>query len=233
MMTKPLEILLGIVSAAGKRGLPLTFAVKQAEEKMRSDGYSNPAETTQTAIREGLESCVIDKIIDEPESEEESADLRPIWLLRILSPEESRALRELPPVERALLRTLRESEWDGDIGVIRESVALEKLREQGFDVEYVPFVLGRTGSSFRSKNGEPVTCHHLLSEYERSDAFKEAQKELEEIAERQAHLIDVRLARGMHEEAAREKRKAARKKKAAVIKKKSSAKKKAMTGTMD
>ena len=218
MTTKPVDILLDLVSATGKRGLPLTFAVRKLEEKLRLEGYANPAEIAQETILEALESCSVDKIIDEPESKEESPSLRPIWLLRLLSPEESSILQRLSPGAKALLKILRESEWDGSIGVIRENLALEKLREKGFNFEHVPRISERTGIFFKPGDGNSIPYCYLLPEDERSEEFKASMKEAdEELMER-----EWREDRAIAREEAQERRKTARKKKATAEKKKKS-----------
>jgi hypothetical protein len=62
---------------------------------------------------------------------------------------------------------LQECEVDGRLGVITEEGALRALRNEGFDVGFVPFIQGKTSEFARStEEGKIVVWHYLIPRYE-------------------------------------------------------------------
>ena len=96
-------------------------------------------------------------------------------------------LRSFSEMERVFLRILRNSETDGRLGVIRADIALKKLQEFGFDLDYVPYIPDVTNDFFSIENGELVEYHYIIPEYEKSE---EHDAELNNVNEKERRKQD-------------------------------------------
>lgn len=147
---------------------------KALQEKERLD------ELVDRAIEFALDRWLIDKVIDSPKYKDNVPVGSHTWLLRKPNEQESEELRSLPEVEQAYLRLLHSCEDPKSLGLMEESEVVQRLRQQGFDIEDPPHITGRTSISFRKDGDELVSWCRIIPEYEKTEEAKQAIRELEE-----------------------------------------------------
>ena len=217
------EILVSLLRASGKRGLPLTIAQNRLEERLKTGGCDNPSLTAEQAIQYALDNWIVDKIVDAPETQDGVPKLGEVWFLTALDPQETAALQKLPQVEQMVLKILRSRDLRVRLGAIRAGDLLEQLRQQGFHIDRVPIVVDTVEEfSTVDEEGRIEYWYGLIPRYQQTEDYKAMIREGAERAIENRTRVDEAIARS---EAAREKRNAARRKKRAAQKKISTKKK--------
>ncbi len=133
---------------------------------------------TRTVIQYALDNWMIDKILDYDDNSMNSVG-QLVWFLCTLTEAETEALRNLPEVAKSFLKILHSSNITGDLGVVRADDALEALNEDGYDIEYVPYIPSKTNDFFRPEDGKLVQFHYLVPENEKSEEYKAGLNELD------------------------------------------------------
>ncbi len=130
-------------------------------------------------IQHAQDNWIVDKILDYDDRPIESVG-QLVWFFRTLTEEETKALRNLPEIDRYFLKILHGSNIVGDLGVVRADEALKALHEQGFEVEYAPYIPGKTNDFFRLEEGKLVQFYYLVPEDEKSEEYKVGLRDLDE-----------------------------------------------------
>ncbi len=134
---------------------------------------------TGTVIQYGLDNWMIDKILDYDDNSNESVG-QLVWFLCTLSEKEAEALRILPEAVKCFIKILRSSNTTGNLGVVRADEVLRVLYEHDYDIEHVPYILGKTDDFFRPEDGKLVQFHYLVPEDEKSEEYKASLNEVNE-----------------------------------------------------
>ncbi len=130
-------------------------------------------------IQYALDNWMIDKILDYDDNSNESVG-QLVWFLCTLNEKEAEALRILPEAVKCFIKILRSSNTTGNLGVVRADETLSVLHKHGYDIEYVPFISGKTDDFFRLEDGKLVQYHYLVPEVEKSEEYKARLSELDE-----------------------------------------------------
>ncbi len=134
---------------------------------------------TRTVIQYALDNWMIDKILDYDDNSNESVG-QLVWFLCTLNEKEAEALRILPKVVKCFIKILRSSNTTGNLGVVRADEVLRVLYEHDYDIEHVPYILGKTDDFFRPEDGKLVQFHYIVPEDEKSEEYKASLSELNE-----------------------------------------------------
>jgi len=201
-MSEAVSILLDLLLAAGERGLPLAVASRELEMRLSKKGLPDVSSLARATIETALDEWLIDKVIDDPLGFDVTGPHGDVWFLRVPQEEKTQNLQSLPEVERKFLRLLHAVDIDRGLGMMREDVAIAKLREMGFDINYVPWIDDRLETQYEWQDGEPVKWYCLIPEYLRTEEHKKA---LEEMDDKEAKRVLWFM-----EEAEREEREEAR-----------------------
>jgi hypothetical protein len=153
--------------------------LKELRSKLQESLQINENIEIDDGIQYVLDNWIVEKVLDY-DSDSTESDGQLVWFLRILSEKEAERFRNLPEVSKCFIRILYSINTPGDLGVIRADDALKKLKEHGYDIEYVPYVSGKTDDFFRLEDGELIQFHYLVPEEEKSEEYKAGLKELDE-----------------------------------------------------
>ncbi len=134
---------------------------------------------TRAVIQYALDNWMIDKILDYDDNSNESVG-QLVWFLCTLSEKEAEALRILPEAVKCFIRILRSSNTTGNLGVVRADEVLRVLYEHDYDIEHVPYILGKTDDFFRPEDGKLVQFHYIVPEDEKSEEYKASLNEVNE-----------------------------------------------------
>ncbi len=187
MFDRLILLLLEILREAGPQGLPVEDVRALLEKRIDYQDAGSPDQVIEYA----LDNWLIDKTIDYCRDTRgvEVGELR--WFLRALSEEESEELKQLPDIKKQIIRILRRQETERGLGMIRAEELLEKLRNKGFETQYVPIADIRVSDVFKAEEGKLVKWIRLIPEFELTEDFKQTMKELEDMSLRK----DIRRER--------------------------------------
>ena len=174
MFEEEVKVLIELLSQSDSKGVQLDALKATLRDRLISDSSGNPQTDASKIIQYALDNWIVDKVIDDPEPIGP-----PVWFIKILDDEGVKFYCGLPEVEKAAIKILRTSEYDGELGTIREDVLLRHLHELGFDVERIPFVSEVMSISFTSDNEKMVRIWHITPQFELSDEFKKFMEEAE------------------------------------------------------
>lgn len=167
MMIDALKFLVKTIEEETTKRIPFSKASSLVERYLLEKGVEEYREVAEAVVNLGLNNWIIDKIVDYASVD---SDREYEWFLLALSKEETEKLQNMSEEKKAFIKILRNREVEGRLGVITESDALMALRNQGHDVEFVPFIPGKTSDFARSTNdGEIVVWHYLIPQYELTD----------------------------------------------------------------
>ncbi len=155
-------------------------------EQALSEQYGRPA--VRAGVIDLLKEFIIDLVIDYHPRDSELSNDRPTWFLKLLEPQESRYLRELPPVKRRLLEILYEIDDNDFIGEMPVSKVKELLSTEGFDFEQIKWaqIRNRVERVELTYKGKLTPYFRIIPEYEKSEEYKRAEEEqLKRIIERE------------------------------------------------
>ncbi len=141
-----------------------------------------PTRRVQQAIQHALDNWLIDKVIDYPLNSEGKEVGRLTWFLCPLSEEESDFLKNLPDIEKTVLKILRERETEYGLGTMSEEDLLLRLEELGFEADYVPIIEDRVSDFYEPENDELIAWYYLVPRFERTPEFKKTMKELDKLS---------------------------------------------------
>lgn len=161
-------------------GIPLDEIRQTLKKEEVIQQTNNPEKLIADAIQYVLTNWLVEKVIDYPSYKDGFAVGVPTWLLKQLTEEESKCLKELPEVKKAYLRLLQSCNKPDEIGRMREGDTLEHLEKLGFDIDRIPHISGRTQLTLRHEDEEWVTVCRLIPEFEKTEEFKQMIRELEE-----------------------------------------------------
>ncbi len=179
-----LELLKGIKPP----GLPLKIVQSKLEKRLSSESEDED-KLVENTIEYALNNWLIHKIPAEPSPESGLPLTRRAWFVYRLSEDEADEYRNLLDVEKALLRLLQSCDSEKRLGHIGEDAAIQKLREQGFDVDNVPWIKGETSVSYNRKGAKPRKWYYLTPWYERTEEYQKGIEESSKLAWKKELLI--------------------------------------------
>jgi hypothetical protein len=170
MPSDEIQLILGLIQESGMK-LSFNEAFSRLDESLSKKGIDNHHEVAKQVLNQMLDAWTVDKVIDYASDD---SDQEYEWFLTILSEDEAKRLKNLSEEEKAFLKILRNSEVDGRLGVMAETDALKALSNAGHDVDFVPFIAGKTDEFVRSTDdGKAVVWHYLVPQYELRDINEE------------------------------------------------------------
>jgi hypothetical protein len=177
--SETVSILIELLENTDTKQMPLKELESRLQKrlKFRTGIDVNPIDIIETS----LDNWTVDKILDYDDSSEESIG-KPVWFIRLLDEEETEILRNLSDEAKCLLKILRKSKTEENLGVVRTKDVLKTLREKGYDLDLVPYIPERVDDYFKTIDGELIQFHYLVPEDEKSEEYKAGLKELDEIA---------------------------------------------------
>ena len=164
--------ILEILREESPKGIP-----KKIVEEQLGDVF--PHQLIEKSILHLLDGFKVDLVVDYPPEESELYQGHRIWLLKLLTSEESQVLRALSPVKLALLRILhqtKDSDYPGEIPV--ES-ARAILKNKGFEDEDTKWlrIKDRVEQVGTTREGHLTQCFLIIPEDEKTEEFKRAEEE--------------------------------------------------------
>ena len=170
-------------------GIPKEQARKQLE------GFYSPGIVVE-GISKAIAEFLVEQVVDYTRREGEvGGEL--IWYLRALSKEEELKLRNLKPVQLALLRVVYEQESPGCPGEIRVIDAIDKLRERGYanpENEYLR-IAGKIDAFWTIEDRRRTEWLRMIPEHEKTPEYKAGKekrdKELEDITAFHMKVLDI------------------------------------------
>ncbi len=172
LLQSSVNILLGLLESAPSKALPLHALREELEKHIGSETGGRGGRAAAKAIQYALDSWIVEKIIDYPEYSNGNPIGSPVWLLRLLSPEEFQQLKVLSPVEKSLLKLLMECNNPDSLGEMCEDSILSELQKLGFDVDSVSLIEGRTSDFFDPEDDKLVRWWYIIPEYEKAKEYK-------------------------------------------------------------
>ncbi len=182
MLDRAVANLMDLLDSCDKRGLPLEDLKQALTDRIRAESDLDDNNLANQAIRHALDNWLIDQTIDYRHNER-GVEVGPlIWFCRKLTQEESEELKQLPEIEKEIIRILREQETEDDLGTIRTTNLLETLRARGVEAKSVPMVEGHVADFFTTEDGKLVRWHYLIPEFELTEEYNQGMRELDEMS---------------------------------------------------
>ena len=135
----------------------------------------------EEAIEYAQERFQVDKVLDYPSNEWSSYAGYPLWHLLKLTPEEAANLQNLKPVDRALLRLLKNQNTAKRFGQMKSDDARVLLREQGFtngETESL-WIEDVVDNHYEYEDGKNIEWCRLIPENEKTEEYKKAEEEIQ------------------------------------------------------
>lgn len=186
-ISQTVNIIMESLKKSDAQQMPLRILKSKLHENL---GEATNAEVVvNQAIEYALDKLIVSIQLDYDDGDEEFLG-ELVWFLCFLTEEDSKYLRSFSEMERVFLRILRNSETDGRLGVIRADIALKKLQELGFDLDYVPYIPNVTNDFFLTENGELVEYHYIIPEYEKSEEHNAELRDFDEKERRKQDYLE-------------------------------------------
>jgi len=176
-MNLAVEILLDLLEERGVRGAPLDDLQEELAHNLEERRISQELPTALETIKYALDKWLVDKIIDYCENERGASIGPPKWFIRPLPQEESDRLKKLPEVEKAVINLLRNNETEHGLGTMSEDELMSRLKESGFEVDFVPEPTDMVSDFYEPDNDHMVVWYYIVPQYERSEEYKKAMEE--------------------------------------------------------
>ena len=133
----------------------------------------------KAAIQRVVDECLVTLVLDYPAKKWDVHQDDLAWHVKLLSSEETRRMRELKPVDLALIKLLQKQNGPYDPGEMSVQEAKERLLEMGFGEQEASVlkVEGFTERFFTNPDGPIVEHIALIPEDEKTPEYKAALEE--------------------------------------------------------
>jgi len=151
----------------------------------------------KAAIQRAVDEYLVTIVTDYAAKKWDVYDGEVVWYVKTLSPDDARRLRELEPLDLALLRLLQQQNGPFGLGEMRCKEAEERILAQGFTEKearhrYIPDITYIFRTTCDSWDMEHVA---LIPEYRKTPEYKaakeESDRELEDITAFHMKVLDI------------------------------------------
>ncbi|MGM0685503.1 MAG: hypothetical protein ACQET3_00865 [Promethearchaeati archaeon] len=188
-LDEAVKTLIKLLEGTEPPGHPLDIVKTELEKQLVSD-FENSSSIAEKAIEYALNQWLVEKIPAHPSAETGLPVEKHTWFLHPLDEAESKSLAGLSKKEKAFLRLLYSSESEEGIGIVREDDAIQALREQGYEIDNLPWVKEKKMDVFYTReNGNMVRWYYIKPWVERTQEYQKGVEESSEMAWKKELLI--------------------------------------------